>query len=142
MWQEQGFGAWLTQARKASGYPTVSALARATGYVEGEKGSGIAPSLISKWEADQAQPSVLNLRKLSAALHNVSMRHLLVAAGHLEAEELDMEGVPEPPPIPLDDELAATQAWMDNPAVPEEEKERARDYLRYLRGKGDHRATG
>jgi len=85
----QDFGAYLTQAMAAAGL-TQADLKRLT---------GISDSLISKWRSGQTTPSVENLRLLEPAL-GIATRELVVAAGHMRAEEVGLKEPPAPPKPP------------------------------------------
>lgn len=68
---------WLAARMKAVGFGANSDLARAT---------GVPDSVISRWRTSGTTPSIGQLRRLQSALQ-VSLVELLVAAGHLSAEE-------------------------------------------------------
>jgi transcriptional regulator with XRE-family HTH domain len=68
---------WLAARMRAVGFEANSDLARAT---------GVPDSVISRWRTSGTQPSIGQLRRLQSALQ-VSLVELLVAAGHLSAEE-------------------------------------------------------
>lgn len=62
---------------QATGFEANSDLARAT---------GVPDSVISRWRTSGTTPSIAQLRRLQSALQ-VSLVELLVAAGHISAEE-------------------------------------------------------
>ncbi len=68
---------WLSERMHVLGFEGNSDLARAT---------GVPDSVISRWRTTGTKPSIAQLRRLQAALQ-VSVVELLVAAGHLTAEE-------------------------------------------------------
>jgi transcriptional regulator with XRE-family HTH domain len=68
---------WLAARMQAVGFAANSDLARAT---------GVPDSVISRWRTSGTTPSIGQLRRLQSALQ-VSLVELLVAAGHLTAEE-------------------------------------------------------
>jgi transcriptional regulator with XRE-family HTH domain len=68
---------WLGERMDALGFDTNSDLARAT---------GVPDSVISRWRTSGTTPSIGQLRRLQSALQ-VSLVELLVAAGHLTADE-------------------------------------------------------
>ena len=68
---------WLGQRMGALGFDANSDLARAT---------GVPDSVISRWRTSGTTPSIGQLRRLPSALQ-VSLVELLVAAGHLTADE-------------------------------------------------------
>lgn len=57
---------------------------------------GVNESVVSRWLSGQSQPSVSHLRAV-ARRTGARLPHLLVVAGHVEAEELDLEPVVELP---------------------------------------------
>ena len=68
---------WLGERMSALGFDANSDLARAT---------GVPDSVISRWRTTGTTPSIGQLRRLQSALQ-VSLVELLVAAGHLTADE-------------------------------------------------------
>ena len=68
---------WLGQRMCALGFDANSDLARA---------AGVPDSVISRWRTSGTTPSIGQLRRLQSALQ-VSLVELLVAAGHLTADE-------------------------------------------------------
>ncbi|MBT2213485.1 helix-turn-helix domain-containing protein [Actinomadura sp. NEAU-AAG7] len=58
-----------------------------TGVPELCRRAGINPSLVSRWEHHERQPGNRALRKLAPVL-NVSVRKLLVEAGHFSEHEM------------------------------------------------------
>jgi transcriptional regulator with XRE-family HTH domain len=74
--------------------------------------TGLADSLISKWRAGRAVPTIPNLRLVAPALR-VAPMELFVRAGHILPEEAGMTEMPEPPEAPTtpEDEIMA-QDWL------------------------------
>lgn len=68
---------WLAARMRATGFDSNSDLARET---------GVPDSVISRWRTSGTTPSIGQLRRLGPALQ-VSLLELLVAAGHLTADE-------------------------------------------------------
>jgi transcriptional regulator with XRE-family HTH domain len=68
---------WLAERMRGVGFEGNSDLARAT---------GVPDSVISRWRTAGTTPSIGQLRRLQSALQ-MSLVELLVAAGHLTAEE-------------------------------------------------------
>lgn len=68
---------WLGERMRVLGYEGNSDLARAT---------GVPDSVISRWRTTGTTPSIGQLRRLQSALQ-MSVVELLVAAGHLTADE-------------------------------------------------------
>jgi transcriptional regulator with XRE-family HTH domain len=100
------FGAYLAKAIEAAGMSNAD-LARLT---------GLADSLISKWRANKALPTMPNLRLLAPALRIPPME-LFVRAGHVLPEEAGMAEMPEPPEAPTtpEGEIMA-QSWLPDEA--------------------------
>ena len=74
------------------GFRSSSELARA---------SGVPDSVISRWRSGASVPSLVQLRRLQGPLQ-VPLLTLLVAAGHLSAQEAGAELPPDPEPRPRD----------------------------------------
>jgi transcriptional regulator with XRE-family HTH domain len=68
---------WLGERMQVLGFDANSDLARAT---------GVPDSVISRWRTTGTTPSIGQLRRLQGALQ-MSLVELLVAAGHLSADE-------------------------------------------------------
>jgi transcriptional regulator with XRE-family HTH domain len=77
---------WLAARMLALGFEANSDLARAT---------GVPDSVISRWRTSGTTPSIAQLRRLQSALQ-VSLVELLVAAGHLSAEEARITSFTQP----------------------------------------------
>ncbi|MGN6245267.1 MAG: helix-turn-helix domain-containing protein [Motilibacteraceae bacterium] len=84
--------AWLAARMELRGFRSSSELARA---------AGIPDSVISRWRSGASVPSVVQLRRLQGPLQ-VPLLTLLVAAGHLTADEVALELPPDPEPRPRD----------------------------------------
>jgi transcriptional regulator with XRE-family HTH domain len=83
---------WLIARMLAAGFDSNSALARNT---------GVPDSVISRWRTSGTVPSIAQLRRLQSALQ-VPLLELVVAAGHLTAEEADLTSYSRPVRIPRD----------------------------------------
>lgn len=77
---------WLGARMTATGLEANSDLARRT---------GVPDSVISRWRTNGTTPSIGQLRRLQSALQ-VSLVELLVAAGHLSAEEASVTSFTQP----------------------------------------------
>lgn len=77
---------WLAARMQATGFDGNSDLARV---------SGVPDSVISRWRTSGTTPSIGQLRRLQVALQ-VSLLELLVAAGHVTAEEARVTGFTQP----------------------------------------------
>jgi transcriptional regulator with XRE-family HTH domain len=77
---------WLAARMQAIGFDGNSDLARV---------SGVPDSVISRWRTSGTTPSIGQLRRLQGALQ-VSLMELLVAAGHVTAEEARITGFTQP----------------------------------------------
>lgn len=77
-----GWADWLAERMNATGFGSNSDLGRAT---------GVPDSVISRWRTSGTTPSIAQLRRLCPALQ-VSLLELLVAAGHITAEEAGVTG--------------------------------------------------
>ncbi|MGZ4591410.1 MAG: helix-turn-helix domain-containing protein [Actinomycetes bacterium] len=75
--QTMAWADWLIARMHATGFDSNSDLARST---------GVPDSVISRWRTSGTVPSIAQLRRLTSALQ-VSLLELVVAAGHLTAEE-------------------------------------------------------
>lgn len=83
---------WLAARMELRGFRSSSELARA---------AGIPDSVISRWRSGSSVPSVVQLRRLQGPLQ-VPLLTLLVAAGHLSADEVGLQLPPDPEPRPRD----------------------------------------
>lgn len=90
--QRPSWPAWLAERMELRGFRSSSELARA---------AGIPDSVISRWRSATSVPSLVQLRRLQGPLQ-VPLLTLLVAAGHLSAEEVAFELPPDPEPRPRD----------------------------------------
>lgn len=77
---------WLAARMVATGFASNSDLARAT---------GVPDSVISRWRTSGTTPSIAQLRRLCPALQ-VSLLELLVAAGHVTADEAGVTAFTQP----------------------------------------------
>lgn len=84
---------------QATGFEANSDLARA---------AGVPDSVISRWRTSGTTPSIAQLRRLQGALQ-VSLLELLVAAGHLSAEEARVRTYTLPERLPRDTRAAIRQ---------------------------------
>lgn len=73
---------------------------------------GVGEAVVSRWLNGKAQPSVDHLRRLARVM-KVRLPDLLIAAGHVEASELQVDE-PKPPadPEPMDP-AEAVHLWPD-----------------------------
>jgi transcriptional regulator with XRE-family HTH domain len=88
---EPEFPAYLRAAMARAGVENASDLSRL---------SGVSQSLISRWLADEAQPSIDALRRISPHI-GAPLLELAVVAGHLTPDEAQMKDRPTPPEAPL-----------------------------------------
>lgn len=88
---DTGWPDYLRRAMESAGH-TATSLARAI---------GASPSVVSRWLSGETQTEVFYLRRLSAVFH-VPVIDLLVAAGHLEPDDVRMRERPKPPASPED----------------------------------------
>lgn len=82
----QGWSAWLGARMAALGFEANSDLARA---------SGVPDSAISRWRTAGTVPAISQLRRLTGPLQ-AGLLEMLVAAGHLTAEEAALREVVPP----------------------------------------------
>jgi transcriptional regulator with XRE-family HTH domain len=94
--QSPQWGSWLGARMAATGFESNSDLARRT---------GVPDSVISRWRTSGTVPSIGQLRRLQQALQ-VSLLELLVAAGHLSADEAGITSFTEPVRVPRDTRAA------------------------------------
>jgi transcriptional regulator with XRE-family HTH domain len=81
--------------------------------------SGVDQSLISRWLRDGTQPTVPALRRLAPVL-GASVLELLVVAGHLEPDEVDLDRLPAAQPV---DEADVVDLLADDPTLSPESRE-------------------
>lgn len=130
---------YLLAAMKAAGYTRQADLSRDT---------GIGDAVISKWLGGVTQPSIPQLRRLSAALR-LPVLQLAVAAGHFTAKEAQLKDVKLPAPQDIGDDIEREIKAAGYP--PEVEKmllkqrqdnaEQVRDTIAALRAAGVLRTT-
>jgi hypothetical protein len=77
---------WLGHRMAELGFASNSDLARA---------AGVPDSVISRWRTSGTTPSLTQLRRLQRPLH-ATLLQLLVASGHLTADEAQAREVAEP----------------------------------------------
>jgi transcriptional regulator with XRE-family HTH domain len=99
--------------------------------------SGVSRSTVVRWESGRAErPDPDQVRALCRAL-GIDPRRAAVALGYLDEEDIRPPG--QPPPIP--DDVKEVLDILADPRVPDEEKDRWIDYLKYLRDRhaGSHK---
>lgn len=126
---------WLAERMDRLGFRTNSDLARA---------AAVPDSVISRWRTTATMPSIAQLRHLVEPLQ-ASMMELLVNAGHVTADEVNLPDLPTPPKasrstvdaIRSDDDLPNDlKQLLESQYVAMLAVARARDTAR------DHSATG
>lgn len=83
---QRSWSTWLGERMARLGFESNSDLARA---------SGVPDSAISRWRISGTIPTVVQLRRLCEPLQ-ATIVELLVAAGHLDANEADLRVVSAP----------------------------------------------
>lgn len=107
-WPTPVWADWLTERMRATGFGSNSDLARAT---------GVPDSVISRWRTSGTTPSIAQLRRLGDALQ-VSLLELLVAAGHLTADEAGVTAFT----VPVRVARSTLEAIRDDPALDDDLK--------------------